>query len=66
MGWIAVKEDGQERVDDEEHCCPKEVLNCEDECLYSLGPVDEYALDGEVGKRLHQMVPIPVSVATSV
>ena len=66
MGWIAVKEGGQEGADGDEHCCPKEVSNCEDEWLYSLGLMDEYALDGEVGKRLHQMVPIPVSVATSV
>ncbi|GMN24932.1 hypothetical protein TIFTF001_000742 [Ficus carica] len=57
--YESVKEGGQERVDGEEHCCPKEVSNCEDECLYSLGLMDEYALDGEVGKRLHQMVPIP-------
>lgn len=32
-----------------------------DDWSYSLELTDEYALDGEVGKRLNQMVPIPVS-----
>lgn len=36
---------------------------CGDEWLYSLELMDEYALDGEVGKRLNQMVPVPVSAA---
>jgi len=38
----------------------------------SLGPEDcspemagESTLDGEVGKRLNQMIPVPVSVAIS-
>lgn len=31
---------------------------------YSLDLTDEYALDGEVGKILNQMVPVPVSVAS--
>ncbi|XP_010253950.1 PREDICTED: OTU domain-containing protein DDB_G0284757-like isoform X2 [Nelumbo nucifera] len=30
-----------------------------EECPYSLELTDEYALDGELGKRLNQMVPIP-------
>ena len=34
---------------------------CGDEWSYSLELTDEYTLDGEVGKRLNQMVPIPVS-----
>ncbi|KAL6967197.1 hypothetical protein U1Q18_032999 [Sarracenia purpurea var. burkii] len=33
--------------------------NCGEEWSYSLELTDEYALDGEVGKRLNQMVPIP-------
>lgn len=31
---------------------------------YPLELTDEYILDGEVGKRLNQMVPVPVSLAT--
>lgn len=34
-----------------------------EEWLYSLELMDEYSLDGKVGKRLNQMVPIPVSLA---
>lgn len=34
-----------------------------DECSsYSLEIIDESALDGEVGKRLNQIVPVPVSI----
>lgn len=36
---------------------------CTAEWSYSLDLADEYALDGEVGKRLNQMVPVPVSVS---
>ncbi|KAI8524096.1 hypothetical protein RHMOL_Rhmol13G0122800 [Rhododendron molle] len=38
---------------------PGEKLNCGEEWSYSLELADEYALDGEVGKRLNQMIPIP-------
>lgn len=40
---------------------PDENSYCVDDWSYSLELTDEYALDGEVGKRLTQMVPIPVS-----
>lgn len=34
-----------------------------DECSsYSLEIIDESSLDGEVGKRLNQIVPVPVSI----
>ncbi|GLU02521.1 hypothetical protein SLE2022_197700 [Rubroshorea leprosula] len=38
---------------------PEENLYCEEDWLCSLELTDEYALDGEVGKRLNQMVPVP-------
>ncbi|KAK6926754.1 OTU domain [Dillenia turbinata] len=38
---------------------PGENSYSEDECYYSLELTDEYALDGEVGKRLNTMVPVP-------
>ncbi|PSR86575.1 OTU domain-containing protein [Actinidia chinensis var. chinensis] len=38
---------------------PGGMSNCGEEWSYSLELTDEYALDGEVGKRLNQMVPIP-------
>ena len=34
------------------------------EWSYSTELMDENALDGELGRRLNQMVPIPVSVAS--
>lgn len=37
---------------------------CGEEWSYPLELTDEYALDGEVGKRLNQMVPVPVSFAS--
>lgn len=40
---------------------PDENSYCGDEWSYSLELTDVYALDEEVGKRLNQMVPIPVS-----
>lgn len=40
---------------------PGENSYCGDQWFYSLEQIDEYPLDGEVGKRLNQMVPIPVS-----
>lgn len=37
-----------------------------DECSsYSLEIMDESSLDGEVGKRLNQIVPVPVSIYMS-
>ncbi|XP_073066418.1 OVARIAN TUMOR DOMAIN-containing deubiquitinating enzyme 12-like [Primulina eburnea] len=38
---------------------PGEETYCGEEWLYSLELMDGYSLDGEVGKRLNQMVPIP-------
>lgn len=38
---------------------PVDQLNLGEEWLYSLELMDAYDLDGEVGKRLNQMVPIP-------
>lgn len=35
-----------------------------EEQSYDLEIVDESELDGEVGKRLHQMIPVPVSVSS--
>ncbi|XP_022753875.1 uncharacterized protein LOC111302202 [Durio zibethinus] len=37
----------------------EEKLFSEEDWSYSLELTDEYALDGEVGKRLNQMVPVP-------
>lgn len=52
-----------EEVDDGRHSSscssPERRSYCEEEWAYSLEPTDEYVLDGEVGKRLNQMVPIP-------
>lgn len=41
----------------------EEIPVSSDDWWHSLEISDESALDGEVGKRLNQMVPIPVSVA---
>ncbi|KAL7153915.1 hypothetical protein ABFS83_04G199400 [Erythranthe nasuta] len=38
---------------------PGDESYCEEEWSYSLELMDEYAFDGEVGKRLNQMVSIP-------
>ncbi|XP_022730765.1 OTU domain-containing protein DDB_G0284757-like isoform X2 [Durio zibethinus] len=38
---------------------PEEKLLCVEDWSYSLELTDEYALDGEVGKKLNQMVPVP-------
>ncbi|KAG6631833.1 OVARIAN TUMOR DOMAIN-containing deubiquitinating enzyme 12-like isoform X1 [Carya illinoinensis] len=38
---------------------PDENSYCGDELSYSLELMDEYAFDGEVGKRLTLMVPVP-------
>lgn len=62
---------GDENGDEEENelgtsgACPSPTGDsyC-GEWSYSLELMDEYDLDGEVGKRLTQMVPIPVSVAS--
>ena len=44
---------------------PEEKLLCGEDWSYSLELTDEYAIDGEVGKMLNQMVPVPVSVTLS-
>ncbi|XP_054811146.1 OVARIAN TUMOR DOMAIN-containing deubiquitinating enzyme 12-like [Prosopis cineraria] len=53
----------QEEADDPEtsgsYSSSEKNLYCGDQWLCSLEQIDEYALDGEVGKRLNQMVPIP-------
>lgn len=65
---ILGQECGQEEADDtgpSTSCSsPDQKSYCGDECSYSLELTDEYALDGEVGKRLNQMVPVPVSIAS--
>ncbi|KAL8496576.1 hypothetical protein ACS0TY_020317 [Phlomoides rotata] len=38
---------------------PGDQSSCGDEWSHSLEVMDEYVCDGEVGKRLNQMVPIP-------
>ncbi|KAF8397721.1 hypothetical protein HHK36_016643 [Tetracentron sinense] len=38
---------------------PEQNLYNGEECSYSLELIDESSLDGEVGKRLNQMVPVP-------
>ena len=38
-------------------------MYCDEEWSSSLELMDEHAFDGEVGKRLNQMVSIPVSTA---
>ncbi|KAL5565752.1 hypothetical protein UlMin_028916 [Ulmus minor] len=48
-----------EGVDDKEPSSPEESSYCGDEWLYTLGLIEEFGLDGEVGKKLNQMVPIP-------
>ncbi|KAK6936072.1 OTU domain [Dillenia turbinata] len=56
-------EEDQEEIDEvctSSPCCsPGENFYFEDERYYSLELTDEYALDGEVGKRLNTMVPVP-------
>ncbi|GLT54834.1 hypothetical protein SLA2020_279980 [Shorea laevis] len=71
QGWLGQsmgnygsgQECGQEEADDtgpSTSCSsPDKESYCGDECSYSLELTDEYALDGEVGKRLNQMVPVP-------
>lgn len=57
------QEFGQEEADDigpSTSCSsPDKSSYCGDDWSYSLELTDEYALDGEVGKRLNQMVPVP-------
>ena len=52
-----------EEEDDSSCAMPVETSYSGDDWSYSLELTDEYALDGEVGKRLNQMVSIPVSYA---
>ncbi|CAL5348075.1 unnamed protein product [Camellia sinensis] len=55
--------DGHEKVDDmgpsSSGSSPGVNSNYEEEWSYLLELTDKYALNGEVGKRLNQMVPIP-------
>lgn len=39
-----------------------EISHIEDDVMNQLHIADESALDGEVGKRLNEMVPIPVRI----
>lgn len=61
-------ESGQEETDDigtPSSCSsPGEKSYNGEDWSYSLDLIDEYALDDEVGKRLNQMVPVPVSIAS--
>ena len=64
------QESDQEEEDDEEPSSLSSSLEknsyCgDDEWLYSLEQMDE-CVDGEVGKRLNQMMPIPVSFTSQV
>ena len=74
FGWVYIihkfvgQECDHEEVDDmgpTTSCSsPEEITYYGDELLYLSDLTDEHALDGEVGKRLNQMVPVPVSVAS--
>lgn len=44
---------------------PDEKSYYGEEWSYPLELTDEYTLDVEVGKRLNQMVPVPVSLASN-
>ncbi|OWM68912.1 OVARIAN TUMOR DOMAIN-containing deubiquitinating enzyme 12-like isoform X1 [Punica granatum] len=54
---------GQEESEDVTHSSscssPEEKVYSGEDWPYSLELADEYAYDGEVGKRLNQMVPVP-------
>ncbi|KAM7496756.1 hypothetical protein LguiA_021170 [Lonicera macranthoides] len=55
-------DNGNEEADDvgpSSSCSSPRRNYCTAEWSYSLDLADEYALDGEVGKRLNQMVPVP-------
>jgi hypothetical protein len=64
--WIVGQQCEQEEADDmgpSTSCSsPDEMSYYGDEWSYPLDLTDEHALDGEVGKRLNQMVPVPVSI----
>ncbi|KAK4255130.1 hypothetical protein QN277_008166 [Acacia crassicarpa] len=61
--YFPEQQNDQEEADDVEPCSscssPGENSYCGDQWFHSLEQIDEYPLDGEVGKRLNQMVPIP-------
>lgn len=40
---------------------PEDQLYDREEFVHTLDIADEFELDGEVGKRLNQMIPAPVS-----
>ncbi|KAH9660640.1 OTU domain-containing protein [Citrus sinensis] len=62
-GYYSGQETGQEEADDTQpsSLCSshEEESYCGEEWSYPQELTDEYALDGEVGKRLNQMVPVP-------
>lgn len=61
--YVGIK-DGQEEMDDTKpsSSCSSPARNSYEEG-YSLDVTDEFsAVDGEVGRRLNQMVPVPVSL----
>lgn len=53
---------GNGNEEEYEHNEGEHSMNGED-LSYPLDITDEYALDGEVGRRLNQMVSVPVSIA---
>lgn len=64
MSKFVEQQNEQEESDDVEpsssYSSSEKNSYCGDQLFYSLDQIDEYALDGDVGKRLDQMVPIPV------
>lgn len=45
-------------------CSSPEESHDGEDLTYNLEITDEFDLDGEVGKRLYEMVPVPVSIAS--
>lgn len=65
LNLVLGHESAQEEPDEPSSVCSspgEETSYYEEETTYSLELTDQYALDGEVEKRLNQMVPIPVSL----
>ncbi|RWW55573.1 hypothetical protein BHE74_00037782 [Ensete ventricosum] len=64
LTYVGIK-GGQEEMDDNKpsSSCSSPARNSYEEG-YSLDVTDEFsAVDGEVGRRLNQMVPVPIIVA---
>lgn len=61
VNYVSGQNCGQEMADDMSSptSCSSPEENCKEDWSYVLDLTDEYALDGEVGKRLNQMVPVP-------